>query len=299
MKRNIKLYALWYAAFPLVVVFVTLAVVLLLAMIGKESLCSLAAFLGMLCMVIVRRVVQAKKLKALFGSGDIETVCTFVRYAGANYPTSGLYMLAECFAGRYDSTIRHCTKMLKKHRYNRRLEYQWLSVLAFCYFDLDDAPKLAEVCRAFEERKAKESDPARIERTYAIFDFYRAYADADGEKCQSLLDAAQKSEMPIDIYRGAFLAARVAQCLQNDADTARAYYEQVAEGNHAIGFVRVAKQELQAMDAGQACAELPEILPDDTKPLPKCKEYVIWRVAGGFVYLIGVIVFFLAAVWLL
>jgi hypothetical protein len=73
----------------------------------------------------------------------------------------------------------------------------------------------------------------------------------------------------------------------------------VAEGNHAIGFVRVAKQELQAMDAGQACAELPEILPDDTKPLPKCKEYVIWRVAGGFVYLIGVIVFVLAAVWLL
>ncbi len=297
MKRNIKLYAWWYAAFPIVVVFVTLAVMFLLFAFGKEEFCSLVGFVGVLSMILIRRTVQSRKLKKLLGSGDVEALRSFVRYGGINYPTSGLYILAESMAGEYDLVVNHCTKMLKKRKYNRRLEYQWLSALAYCYFDLNDTQKLAEVCKAVEARKAVEKDAARLARIGRIFDFYWAYASRDGEKCQSLLDAAPRSETPIDNLRSAFMAARVAQNLLGDADTAQAYYGQVAKGNEGLGFVRIAKQELQALDAGKACAELPEVFPNDANPLPKNKEYMIWRVGGLLVYFIGVLVFVLASVW--
>lgn len=298
MKGNVKLHAWWYAASPLVFVLGTLAICLVLVSLGLEKFMMVLAWVALLAMILDRRVLQSRKLKDLYMSGDIGLFRSFVRHAGANYPTSGLYLLGECTAGEYGVVIHQCEKNLQRHKNNRRLGYQQLNFLAYCYFDLNDCEQLAKVCEQFRHRLEADGNPERIARAYGVFDFYEAYVSRDADRARSVLEHAPLSKTPMDACRGAFLAARVAQNVYGDKDMARTYYEQVAAGNGDLGFVRIAKRELEAMDAGKERADdLPRILPDPEKPALRNKEYVIWRVVGLSLYTIGVVAMVLAGVY--
>lgn len=263
IKTIARLYAVFFNVLPPLIGCITFVLCITVSFVFLERLFAyLILCIGIICLLLPK-LLEGFLMMDLYANGDLKLYRAVTRTTGSNHRFSQ-YLIGECSAGEYQYAINVATACLKQKKWNRKRRYAWLNVLAYCYFELGDDQKLLLVCDAFDRISKDERNAALLQKSRPIFERYRAYAQRDAVRCRMIIDRLGNTKYPIDTYYNAFYRARVLQYVFGDTEAARQQYAKATGAANEYSFVRLAKQEMQAMEQGERYTDsMPEVLPDE------------------------------------